>query len=78
MAKFRLLNSAELQPVEGGENELQAACTKSGNTLLKGWWGEINYCVTIEMKCESGFSFDCKGLSNYKVSCSAGFDSQTL
>ena len=53
MAKFRLLNSAELQPVEGGV--LPEHCQKSGNTLLKGFGWKFSYCLTVEMKCESGF-----------------------
>lgn len=78
MAKFRLLNSAELQPVEGGENELQATCTKSGDTLLKGFRWKIVYCLTVEMKCESGFSFDCSSLTEHSVSCGSGYASKTV
>ena len=76
MAKFRLLNSAELQPVEGGV--LPKHCQKSGNTLMRGIWGEIRYCTTVEMKCESGFSFDCSSLTEHSVSCGSGYSSKTV
>lgn len=76
MAKFRLLNSAELQPVGGGV--LPEHCQKSGNTLLKGFGWKFSYCLTVEMKCESGFSFDCRSLTENSISCRAGFDSKTV
>ncbi len=76
MAKFRLLNSAELQPVEGGV--LPEHCQKSGNTLLKGFMWEVRYCLTVEMKCESGFSFDCSSLTEHSVSCGSGYTSKTV